>query len=106
MCGDCLFVAVTLESVEPGEILRQLVALAEEAGISVRTLRASDADPLAGSGLCRVRGRLVLVLAAAEPIEARIEAVADALRRHGGALLEERFLPPALRERIEAPEPH
>jgi hypothetical protein len=88
--------------VEPTEILRQLVELAEQAGITVRLLGASPTDPLAGSGLCRLRGRLVLILAAAEPIDARIEAVADALRRHAGALLEERFLPPALRERIEA----
>ncbi len=87
---------------EPSEILRQLVELAEQAGITVRALRASETDPLAGSGLCRLRGRPLLVLAAAEPLDARIEAVADALRRHGGALLEERFLPPALRERIEA----
>ena len=87
---------------EPSEILRQLVELAEQAGITVRPLAVSPTDPLAGSGLCRLRGRLVLVLAAAEPLDARIEAVADALRRHGGALLEERFLPPALRERIEA----
>ena len=87
---------------EPSEILRQLVELAEQAGISVRPLGVSPTDPLAGSGLCRLRGRLVLVLSAAEPLDARIEAVADALRRHGGALLEERFLPPALRERIEA----
>ena len=83
-------------------MLRQLVALAEEAGVSVRALPAKDAEPLLASGLCRVRGRPVLVLSASEPIEARIDAVADALRRHGGALLEERFLPPALRERLEA----
>jgi len=87
--------------VEPRELLRQLVALAEEAGVSVRALRGTEAEPLLASGLCRVRGRLVLVLSAGEPIEARIDAVADALRRHGGALLEERFLPPALRERLE-----
>jgi hypothetical protein len=41
------------------------------------------------------------VLSAAEPLEARIEAAAAALGAHGGALLEGRFLPPAVRERLE-----
>jgi hypothetical protein len=83
------------------EILRQLVALAEEAGVAVRSVRPAEAEPLARSGLCRVRGRPVLVLSAADPLDARIDAVAAALRAHGGGLLEERFLPPALRERLE-----
>jgi hypothetical protein len=47
----------------------------------------------------------VLVVSSAEPLEARIEAVAAALREHGGGLLEARFLPPAVRERIDRPRP-
>ena len=43
----------------------------------------------------------LLVVSAAEPVEARIEAVVAALREQGGAGLEERFLPPAVRERLE-----
>jgi len=87
--------------VEGNEILRQLVALAEEAGVGVRSVRPAEAEPPARSGLCRVRGRPVLVLSAADPLEARIDAVAAALRLHGASLLEGRFLPPALRERLE-----
>jgi hypothetical protein len=91
--------------VEPREVLDRLVGLAEEAGIAVRVARAGESELPPRSGLCRVRGRLLLVVSAAEPVEARIEAVAAALREHGGAGLEERFLPPAVRERLERPRP-
>ena len=88
---------------EANEILRLLTELAEEAGVGVRLVRPGEGDPPARSGLCRVRGRLLLLLSAADPLDARIEAVAAALRAHGGGLLEERFLPPAVRERLEGP---
>jgi hypothetical protein len=91
--------------VEGSEILRQLVALAEEAGVSVRHVRTGEGETPARSGLCRVKGRPVLVLSTADPLEARIDAVAAALRLHGASLLEARFLPPALRERIDRPLP-
>ena len=86
---------------EPRDILSQLVELAEAAGIGVRVVRAGDGEPPARSALCRVRGRPLLLLSAADPVDARIEAVAAALRAHGGRLLEERFLAPAVRERLE-----
>jgi hypothetical protein len=82
-------------------MLDLLVGLAEEAGIAVRIARAGESELPPRSGICRVRGRLLLVVAAAEPIEARIDAVAAALREHGAGLLEERFLPPAVRERLD-----
>ena len=82
-------------------MLDALVGLAEEAGIAVRIARAGESELPPRSGLCRVRGNLLLVLSAAEPLEARIEAAAAALGTHGGALLESRFLPPAVRERLE-----
>jgi hypothetical protein len=91
--------------VEPGDILAQLVGLAEEAGIGVRVVRPGEGEPLAGSGLCRVRGRLLLLLSAADPLDARIEVVARAVRAHGASLVEARFLPPAVRERIERASP-
>jgi hypothetical protein len=87
--------------VEPSELLGRLIALAEEAGIAVRVARAGESELPPRSGLCRVRGRLLLVVSAAEPLQTRIDAVAAALREHGGAALEERFLPPAVRERLE-----
>ncbi len=88
---------------EPQPLLDLLIGLAEEAGIAVRVARAGESELPPRSGLCRVRGRLLLVVSAAEPLEARIEAVAAALREHGGALLEARFLPPAVRERLDRP---
>jgi hypothetical protein len=90
---------------EPRAMFETLVGLAEEAGISVRVARAGEGELPPRSGVCRVRGRLLLVVSAAEPLDARIEAVAAALREHGGALLEQRFLPPALRERVDRSAP-
>jgi hypothetical protein len=86
-------------------MLELLTGLAEEAGIAVRVARAADSELPPRSGVCRVRGRLLLVVSAAEPVEARIDAVADALRLHGAEWLEGRFLPPAVRERLERPAP-
>jgi hypothetical protein len=83
------------------ELLDALVALAEEAGVTVRVARAGDSELPPRSGLCRVRGSWLLVLSAAEPLEARIDAAAAALDTHGRALLEGRFLPPAVRERLD-----
>lgn len=90
---------------EPRQLLELLVGLAEEAGIAVRVARGGESElpPPARSGVCRLRGRLLLVVSSAEPVEARIEAVAAALREHGGSLLEQRFLPPAVRERLDRP---
>jgi hypothetical protein len=86
-------------------MLELLVGLAEEAGIAVRVARTGESELPPRSGICRVRGRLLLVVSAAEPVEARIEAVVAALREHGGGLLEERFLPPAVRERLDRTTP-
>jgi hypothetical protein len=69
-------------------MLDVLVGLAEEAGIAVRVARTGESELPPRSGICRVRGRLLLVVASAEP---------------GGGLLEQRFLPPAVRERLDRP---
>ena len=89
---------------EAGSLLDQLVALADEAGIRVRQLpraaRGREGDP-ARSGLCRMRGELWLILAPSEPVEDRIEAVAAALRGARPEWLDSRYLPPAVRERLD-----
>jgi hypothetical protein len=93
---------------EPGDVLAVLVALAEEAGIAVRVLpRAAggEAEPAPRSGACRLRGAPFLLLAPAEPVEDRIAAAVAALRGFAPHALEGRFLPPAVRERLEAPDP-
>jgi hypothetical protein len=92
--------------VEGGLLLDQLVALAEEAGIVVRQLPRAAATFVEGesgarSGLCRIRGELCLILAPGEPLEDRIEAVAAALCGAAPDWLEDRYLPPAVRNRLD-----
>jgi len=83
------------------DVLVALVELAEQAGLRVRAARgASDAGPLATSGVCRVRGETVIVLVDDDPLGDRIAVVAGALREHAGAWLEDRWLPPALRSHL------
>ena len=79
-------------------MLALLAGLAEEAGMQVRAARPPG--PLE-SGVCRVRGQLWLVLAPGDPLEHQIRVVIEALRLHAPALLEERWLPPAVRARLE-----
>jgi hypothetical protein len=84
------------------ELLDCLVGLAEQAGLPVRVLAAVDPDLPARSGVCRVRDRHLVLLVPGDALEDRIDVVAGALAVHRPRLLEERFLPPAVRERIEA----
>jgi hypothetical protein len=90
--------------VEPTEQLDFLVGLAEESGITVRVMprgSARSGEPLPESGPCQVRGAPWLILAAGEPLSARIDAAVAALRRFAGSDLEDRYLPPAVRDLLE-----
>jgi len=91
--------------VEGQALLDCLVELAQEAGIQVRVIpRASaEMDLAPRSGICRIRGVPWLLLASAEPLEDRIEAAASAVRSHAPGVLEGRYLPPAVRERLASP---
>ena len=85
------------------ELLEQLGELALAAGLTVRTHRdgaGGEAEQRAGSGVCRVRGEIWIVLAAIDPLSERIEVLAGALRAHAAEYLESRYLPPAVRERL------
>lgn len=83
------------------EVLVALVELAEQAGLRVRAARgAADAGPLATSGVCRVRGEVLVVLVGDDPLGDRIAVVAGALREHAAEFLEGRWLPPALRAHL------
>ena len=89
---------------EAPEILRFLLELAREAGVEVRRVpqgMGEPGEPPARSGVCRVGSRLFVLLAAADSVEDRIEALAAGLRAADPAALEGRFLPPAVRERLE-----
>jgi len=91
--------------VSPAEVLETLLALCREAGLQVRPLPGprTSVDPgelAARSAVCRVRGELWLVLSDAEGLEERIAAAAEALRRFAPDLIEGRYLPPAVRQRL------
>lgn len=89
----------------------ELLALANEAQLEVRVVgrpsRLShpswqEPDRPAESGVCRVRGAVWVVLSAADPIEVQLDLLAGALRDHAGALIDARYLPPAVRARLHA----
>lgn len=91
------------ETVERTALLTTLVALAEEAGITVRRLEGRGDATLAPprSGACRIRGEPWLLLVACDSVEERIAAAAAALAGLGEAWREERFLAPAVRRVVE-----
>ncbi len=88
---------------ESAQLLQALVELAREAELEVRTLGpagGSEPEVTAPSAACRVRGEVWVVLSRADPLEVRLEVLADALKTHRGDWLEQRWLPPAVRERL------
>lgn len=85
-------------------MLARLVDLAREQGLHVREVRGGgDADPSTRSGVARLRDDVYVVLVSSESLEDRIEVVAAALRAHRPGAFEGRYLPPALRRRLDAP---
>ena len=89
---------------EPAEIMKVLLALSEEAGLEIRTVRASAAEPgepTPSSAVCRVRGAVWVLLSTADPVEIQLDVVCEALREHAAEVLEDRYLPPAIRARLD-----
>ena len=85
-------------------MLIELVRVAREAGLDVRELRprsGGEAEPGARSGACRVQGRVWVLLSPGDPLEDRIDVLARALAEHAPEALEGRWLPPAVRARLE-----
>jgi len=90
--------------VEAAALLDELCALATSAGIEVRRLpRARDAEgePAPRSGACVLQGRRLVLLAPGDPVEDRIEVLAQTLAALDPAWLEARWLAPAVRERLD-----
>lgn len=86
---------------DDAELLEAMIGLAREAGLEVRRTRAGGGDePPPASAVCRVRGSVWIVLSAADPPAVHLDVVAGALRSHAGWLIEGRYLPPAVRERV------
>ncbi len=88
------------------EMLDCLRGLATEAGLAVRVAparRGAEADAPVRSGVCRVHGHLLVLLADADSLEDRIEALVEGLRRAGPGAWQERWIPPAVRDRLDGP---
>jgi hypothetical protein len=88
----------------PAELLDQLADLARAAGLEVREIRgaAGEGELPAGSGSCRVKGKIWVLLAASDSLDERIDVLARALATYAREFLESRYLPPAVRERLGA----
>jgi hypothetical protein len=84
----------------PREVRDALVELAREAGLEVR-MAPEPREGAVASGICRLRGRWLVILAAADPVEEHVAVLARALRVHAPGLASQRFLPPAVRARLE-----
>ena len=82
----------------PGERLEALLAFAREVELEVRRVAAGDS---ATSGVCRLRGRVFVMLAAGDPAERQLAVLARALREHRADACEARYLPPAVRAALE-----
>ncbi len=86
---------------EPRVLLDALIESAREAGFSLHRLAASDHEAPTHSGVGRLRDRTIVLLVESDTIEDRIDVVAGALAALGADWLDARFLPPAVRRRIE-----
>ncbi len=95
---------------EPRELMECLLELAAELGIEVRMVRTSargEGEFTPVSSFCRIRGKGCVMLSAQDPVGFQNRALAVALTSEAGTLLEERYLPPAVRralDEVEAPE--
>ena len=89
----------------PAELFETLLELTQEAGLEVRIVgrrRPGDAELPATSGICRVRGAIWVLLSPLEPTEAHVDLLVRALREHAADFIAARYLPPAVRERLDA----
>ncbi len=87
----------------PEQIYDELLALARSAGFDLRKSSGKvgrDSDLPVASGVCRVRGSIWVVLSASESVEERSDVLVEALTSHASSLLEDRYLPPAVRARL------
>jgi UDP-N-acetylmuramate dehydrogenase len=84
--------------VEERELFRELVGVAARLGVEVR-VEPFQTPAVRGGGRCVLDGRELILLDARAPLVDRVEALARAL---AGFDLEDVYLPPELRERIEA----
>jgi len=86
---------------EQGSQLRTLLDLAEQIGLEVRRVAgASNGSEHPGGAMVRLKGREILFLDPAASPSDQIGVLAASLR--GRPQIEDRFLPPEIRELIDA----
>ncbi len=81
-----------------------LLDLARDAQLEVRRVAPAGVDleePAPTSAVCRVRGRVWVVLSAADPVAIQLGVLGAALRDHASELVEARFVAPAVRAFLE-----
>ncbi|MCL2701528.1 MAG: hypothetical protein FWE88_07525 [Phycisphaerae bacterium] len=81
------------------DLLAELLELAQASGLELRRMPGEAADAERGGSLVRLKGSEVLFLNEFATPDAQIDAVAAALKGRPG--LDDRFLPPQVRQRIE-----
>ena len=89
---------------EPSAILEVLLDLARDAGLEVRPVGSEGLEPSEsppGSGVVRVKGEVWVMLSSVDPVAIQLEVLAGALRDHAAKLIEDRYLPPAVRSLLE-----
>ena len=87
---------------EHAELMQCLLELAASAELEVRIVDAeAGADTPPASAVCRVRGELWVVLSSSDPVEVQLRVLAEALRGHAPDLIEDSYLPPAVRALLE-----
>ncbi len=87
------------------DVLSEMAELAHGAGFEMRRIPVRErgfGDAPARSGVCQVKGAVWVVLADSDSVEDRIGVLAQALTAHASAWIESRYVPPAVRARLEA----
>lgn len=80
------------------DLLRALEELAQRLDFEVRYEAVEGGEGLVAGGLCRLRGRLLLILNPAAPLKDKIDVLARAVKRFD---LSRVYLVPALRDFLE-----
>jgi len=89
--------------VKPAELMQALLDLAEEIGLEVRVVGGprADGEPAPASAVCRVKGRVWVVLSRDDASATQIGVLARALVAQPDAGLEAPWLPPAVRDVLD-----
>ena len=89
---------------EPSQVLEALLDVAREAGLEVRPVRSSALEPgeaQPASAVCRVKGRVWVMLSSVDPVAIQLDVLAGALREHARDVIERRHFAPAVRRFLD-----